>query len=111
MQFDIKVTKSFTRPLPRIINEGLRIKNSEKGSLLNSKNEYFGPAVKRKVVENQLECEECGNKVNNNYNLRKHKRSHHKNEDRYGNPLRGKRLNADNTTEEHLKTHEQNNIF
>ena len=29
VEFEIKVTKSFTKPLSRIINEGIRIKKTE----------------------------------------------------------------------------------
>ena len=48
VSFSAEVTGTFKKPLQRILNEGLRIKWRKQEELLNSKNEYFGPSVKRK---------------------------------------------------------------
>ena len=50
IKFDMKLAGSFKTPLQRIINEGVRIKQREPDTLLNSKMEYFGPSVRRKNV-------------------------------------------------------------
>ena len=47
--YEMKMTGVFRKPLGRIINEGLRIKQTKPDELLNSKNEYYGPSVKRKT--------------------------------------------------------------
>ena len=43
----MKMMKSFKKPITRIINEGIRIKNRDVKTLLNLKNEHYGPSVKR----------------------------------------------------------------
>ena len=73
VEFDMKMTKSFTKPISRIIDEGIRIKNRPKGTLLNTKHEYFAPSVKRKVVEYSNECDLCGKKFGNPISLKNHK--------------------------------------
>ena len=50
VRFDMKLTGSFQTPLQRIINEGVRIKQRNPETLMNSKMEYFGPSVRRKNV-------------------------------------------------------------
>ena len=47
--YEMKMTGAFRKPLGRIINEGLRIKQTKPEELLNLKNEYYGPSVKRKT--------------------------------------------------------------
>ena len=47
--FKMKKTGNFKTPLSRIINEGLRIMNTKPSNLLNSKNEHYGPSVRRKT--------------------------------------------------------------
>ena len=59
VEFEMKMTKSFNRPISRIINEGIRIKNRDEETLLNSKNEHFGPSIKRKMFENTWKCDKC----------------------------------------------------
>ena len=51
VEYEMKITGSFRKPLGRIIDEGLRIKHTKKEELLNSKNEFFGPSVKRRTVK------------------------------------------------------------
>ena len=51
VDFHMKITGKFTNPLSRQIDESLRIRNSLPESLLNSKAEFHGPCIKRKVLE------------------------------------------------------------
>ena len=51
VDFQMKITGKFKNPLSRQIDESLRIRNSLPGSLLNSKAEFHGPCIKRKVLE------------------------------------------------------------
>ena len=50
VDFKIKTTGSFVTPLRRILQEGVRISHREDSELMNSKKEFFGPAVKRKTI-------------------------------------------------------------
>ena len=50
VEFEMKLDGAFKTPLQRITNEGIRIKNTKPECLLNSKNEYYGPSVKRKTI-------------------------------------------------------------
>ena len=50
IEFEAKVVKSFKTPLSRIIYEGVLIAQADENELLNSKKEFFGPAVKRKTI-------------------------------------------------------------
>ena len=77
VEFEMKLVKTFKDPLSRIINEGIRIKNKERSSLLNSKSEHYGPSVKRKVIENLKECERCDKRFNSEQGLQKHIKTHH----------------------------------
>ena len=78
VEFETFVTNTFKKPLSRIIDEGLRIKNLNKNSLLNSKSEYYGPSIQRKkTYEDQFECEVCKNTVNSKYWLNEHMRNVH----------------------------------
>ena len=49
VKFEMKMTGCFSKPLQRITEEGIRIKNRKPEELLNSKNEFYGPSVKRKT--------------------------------------------------------------
>ena len=73
VEFEIFVTKSFNKPISRIIDEGLRIKNRDRDTLLNSKSEHYGPSVKRKKNNFDYGCKEKSKKDNN---LKKHKDEH-----------------------------------
>ena len=50
VKFNMKLMGTFETPLQRIIHEGVRIKQREPKTLMNSKMEYFGPSVRRKNV-------------------------------------------------------------
>ena len=50
IDFKVKVTGSFKTPLRRILNEGVRISKREDEELMNSKKEFFGPAITRKMI-------------------------------------------------------------
>ena len=50
VKFNMKLTGTFQTPLQRIINEGVRIKQRNPATLMNSKMEYFKPSVRRKNV-------------------------------------------------------------
>ena len=47
--FKMKKAGNFKTPLARIINEGLRIMKTKPSNLLNSKNEHYGPSIRRKT--------------------------------------------------------------
>ena len=79
VEFDIKITKTFKTPMSRIIDEGIRIKNRDRTTLLNSKSEHYGPSVKRKVLENMVECDYCKYKGRSEFGLKKHMKLVHTN--------------------------------
>ena len=72
----MKITRSFKTPISRIIDEGIRINNRDKNTLLNSKSEHFGPSVKRKVLENVTECPKCKYRCRSEYSLKNHLKTH-----------------------------------
>ena len=47
----MKITGRFKTAMNRQIDEGIRIQGENPETLLNSKNEFYGPAVKRKILE------------------------------------------------------------
>ena len=49
--FQMKVTGRFKSAMARQIDEGIRIQNKHPNALLNSKSEFYGPAIRRKVLE------------------------------------------------------------
>ena len=51
VDFQMKITGKFTNPLTRQIDKSLRIRNRLPETLLNSKAEFHGPCIKRKVLE------------------------------------------------------------
>ena len=51
--FEMKIVGRFKDPMNRQIDEAIRINNREPKTLLNSKSEFHGPSVKRKVLENR----------------------------------------------------------
>ena len=51
VDFEMKITGKFTNPLSRQIDESIRIRNKLPDTLLNSKAEFHGPCIKRKVLE------------------------------------------------------------
>ena len=52
INFEMKIVGKFVSPLNRLIDESIRIRNTKPTSLLNSKSEFYGPCIKRKVYEN-----------------------------------------------------------
>ena len=52
VKFDMNIVGKFVTPLSRQIHESLRIRNKHPSALLNSKSEFYGPCIKRKVYEN-----------------------------------------------------------
>ena len=52
VKFGMKMVGRFTSALGRIIDESRRIRNTPPHELLNSKSEFHGPVIKRKVYEN-----------------------------------------------------------
>ena len=78
VDFDVILTGTFNKPTERLINEGIRIKNHEKNTLLNSKSEYHGPSVKRRTVEGKTEhCYQCNFKSKSEACMKKHKMYEH----------------------------------
>ena len=51
VKFEMKTTGRFKSAMNRQIDEGVRIQNKKAEFLLNSKSEFYGPAVKRTVLE------------------------------------------------------------
>ena len=51
VNFSMKITGRFKQPLFRQIDEANRIRRMNPKNLLNSKMEYFGPVIPRKVIE------------------------------------------------------------
>ena len=51
VKFKMKIVGKFKTAMSRQINEGIRIKNKNPGNILNSKAEFYGPAIQRKVLE------------------------------------------------------------
>ena len=49
--FEMKIVGKFTSSLPRQIDESWRIRKKDPSLLLNSKSEFYGPCIKRKVLE------------------------------------------------------------
>ena len=49
--FQMKITGKFKSAMARQIDEGIRIQNRHPNELLNSKSEFYGPAIKRKILE------------------------------------------------------------
>ena len=47
----MKVVGKFKTPMNRQVNEGIRIQNKDPNTLMNSKGEFYGPAIQRKVLE------------------------------------------------------------
>ena len=78
VDFEMAMTSSFKKPISRIINEGVRIKNKPKNTILNSKSEHFGPSIKRKTIDNEPKnCDECDSKHHSKWKLEKHKEEEH----------------------------------
>ena len=50
--FQMNIVGCFTQPLNRLVDESLRIRNTNPSNLLNSKSEFYGPVIKRKIYEN-----------------------------------------------------------
>ena len=50
--FQMNIVGCFVQPLNRQVEESLRIRNANPKHLLNSKSEFYGPCIKRKVYEN-----------------------------------------------------------
>ena len=51
VSFKMKVVGRFNSALARQIEESLRLRNKDQSTLLNSKSEFYGPVIKRKVYE------------------------------------------------------------
>ena len=52
VKFEMKITGRFKDAMSRQIVESHRINNRNTKSLLNSKNKFHGPVVRRKMLEN-----------------------------------------------------------
>ena len=48
----MKILGRFKDPMTRQIDEAIRINSKDPKTLLNSKNEFYGPVIRRKVLEN-----------------------------------------------------------
>ena len=51
VDFEMKVVKKFRNPLNRQIEESIRIRNKPQDQIMNSKSEFHGPCIKRKILE------------------------------------------------------------
>ena len=54
VQFRMEVVGRFKHPMNRQIDEGIRIQRKHPDTLLNSKAEFHGPVVRRKVIEGKV---------------------------------------------------------
>ena len=80
VEFDMILTGTFNKTTERIIEEGIRIKNHEKETLLNSKSEFHGPSVTRRIAEGKgEECDKCMFKSKYRTTMLNHKKSVHVN--------------------------------
>ena len=52
--FRMDVVRRFKHPVNRQIDEGIRIQRKHPEILLNSKTEFHGPVVQRKVIEGRV---------------------------------------------------------
>ena len=52
VKFEMKITGRFKDSMSRQIDESYRINNRSPKSLMNSKNEFHGPVIRRKTLEN-----------------------------------------------------------
>ena len=52
VKFEMNIVGRFNNSLSRQINESTRIRNTHPSALLNSKSEFYGPCIKRKILEN-----------------------------------------------------------
>ena len=52
VKFEMNIVGRFNSAINRQINESIRIRNEHSSVLLNSKSEFYGPCIKRKVLEN-----------------------------------------------------------
>ena len=67
------ITGTFQKPIERLIDEGIRIKNHRTETLLNSKSEFHGPSVLRRVLEgNKEKCDRCDYKASDRDKLVNH---------------------------------------
>ena len=77
VEFEMELTGTFRKVTSRLINEGVRIKNRDRNSLLNSKSAFYGPAVKRKTYEkSSYKCHKCQNSFTFKDQLENHKKDH-----------------------------------
>ena len=77
VEFEMVKTGSFKTAVSRQINEGIRIKNRDNKTLLNSKAEFHGPSVGRKVIDDTYKCNKCTWKFKTIHNLRYHMEVQH----------------------------------
>ena len=52
VSFEMKIVGKFSSSMNRILDESVRIRNKPQHLLMNSKSEFHGPCIKRKVYEN-----------------------------------------------------------
>ena len=72
------LTGTFQKSYQRQIDEGIRINSHVKETLLNSKSEFRGPSIKRRIVEGRNEeCNVCGERFGSKFMLMKHKEAVH----------------------------------
>ena len=53
VEFSMKIKGIFKNAMTRQIDEALRIQRKDPKLLLNSKKEYYGPVIQRKILESQ----------------------------------------------------------
>ena len=81
VEFEMILTGTFRRPIERQIEERIRIKNHDEETILNSKSEYYGPCVVRRVAEgNSLECNICDFRCKSMFRMKDHKLTAHETE-------------------------------
>ena len=52
VKFDMRISGRFKNPMTRQLDEAIRIQKTPTNALLNSKKEFYGPAIQRKALTN-----------------------------------------------------------
>ena len=74
VEFEMILTGTYRKAYERQIEESIRINKHRTDTILNSKSEFHGPSIRRRVVEGMNEeCNICGKKFTTKFRLFKHK--------------------------------------
>ena len=75
-----RTRRNRSRKINRQIEEAIRSKNHDKETILNLKSEFYGPSMRRRILEGKVEeCDKCNFKAEYRTALINHKKSAHEN--------------------------------